>query len=149
MEAAVADMGEDFAQFLPFMRQAVAQVEWAVALDDTPLEPLEPPVPLGYGEAHMSGSRTECEGAEGRDWGSQPREDGGWKHATWSRRCRCPAWAERRLLRRRRWKRLMRALRGKGCLADGGHSSTRAGLAGTLQAWPSLQWGLGSPWPGP
>eukprot|EP00966_Prymnesium_polylepis_P245720 5684106-Prymnesium_polylepis.2 len=35
---------------------------------------------------------------------SQPQEDrGGWKHATWSwsRRCQCPARAERRLLRRR------------------------------------------------
>eukprot|EP00966_Prymnesium_polylepis_P240884 5570692-Prymnesium_polylepis.1 len=34
VEAAAASMGEDFAQCLPLMRQAVAQVEWAVALDD-------------------------------------------------------------------------------------------------------------------
>ena len=115
VEAAAASMGEDFAQCLPLMRQAVAQVEWAVALDDMPLEPLELPVPFGSSEVHVSGSGTDSEEAEGRDWGSQPREDrGGWKHATWSRRCRCPARAERRLLRRRRWKRLMRALRGKG-----------------------------------
>ena len=114
VEAAAANMGEDFSQFLPLMRQAIAQVEWAVAPDDMLLEPLEPLVPIEHSEAHASGSGTESEGAEGRDWDTQPREDGGWEHATWSRRCWWPARAERRLLRRRRWKRLMRALRGKG-----------------------------------
>ena len=42
VEAAAANMGEDFSQFLPLMRQAIAQVELAVAPDDTLLERLEP-----------------------------------------------------------------------------------------------------------
>ena len=114
VEAAAANMGEDFSQFLPLMRQAIAQVELAVAPDDTLLERLEPLLPLEHSEAHTSGSGTESEGAGGRDRDSQPRENAGWEHAAWSRRCRWPARAERRSLRRRRWKRLMRALRGKG-----------------------------------
>ena len=115
VEAAVAEMGEDFSHVLPLMRQAVAQVEWAVVKDEVPFEPLELPMPFDHREAHTSGSGTESEGAEGRDRDSQPREKNeGWEHATSSRRCRWPARAERRSLRRRRWKRLMRALRGKG-----------------------------------
>eukprot|EP00966_Prymnesium_polylepis_P040156 931604-Prymnesium_polylepis.1 len=57
-------MGEDFSQFLPLMRQAIAQIEWAVAPDDMLLEPLEPLVTLEHSEAHASGSGTESEGAD-------------------------------------------------------------------------------------
>eukprot|EP00966_Prymnesium_polylepis_P291460 6731927-Prymnesium_polylepis.1 len=59
--AAVNSMGENLSQFLPLMRQAIVQVEWAVAPDDMLLEPLEPlvVVPLEHSEAHASGSGTE------------------------------------------------------------------------------------------
>eukprot|EP00966_Prymnesium_polylepis_P093424 2162382-Prymnesium_polylepis.1 len=65
VEAAVAKMGEDLFQFLPLMRQAVAQVEWAVVQDEMPFEPLELPVPFNHREARTSGSGTESEGPEG------------------------------------------------------------------------------------
>ena len=114
VEATASNMGQDFLQFLPLMCQAITQVEWAVAPNDVLLEQLEPLMPLGHSGEHASGCDEESEGAEERGWDTQPREDEGWEHAIWSRRCRWPARAERRLLRRRRWKRLMRALRGKG-----------------------------------
>ena len=111
VEAALAGMGEDYLEFLPLMRQMVAQIEVAVAPEDALLERIGP---SSAGEVHSPGSRAEGEGAEQCDEGSRSREGAGWEHASWSRRCRWPARAERRLLRRRRWKRLMRALRGKG-----------------------------------
>ena len=111
VEAALAGMGDHYLEFLPFMRQMVAQVEAAVAPEDAPLERIGPSTAGGI---HTPVSRAEGEGAEQCDEGSRSREGAGWEHATWSRRCRWPARAERRLLRRRRWKRLMRALRGKG-----------------------------------